>query len=245
MRKIFGKIWAIWFLVVFVLFFLLLYPLFFIGFSNKKFYPLVHFLRKLWGELIFLFGGFWPQVEFEEKLDEQKVYIFVPNHFSYLDIPMTSVGLNHYLNYMAKIELAKIPLFGKFFTTIDIAVNRKNPIMAVKAMERVKEQLLANKQSIVIFPEGTVSKTAPQLSKFKEGPFKLAIETQVAIVPVSLIDNWKRLPDDGSLTAFPGRLRMYVHRAIDTSGLKPDDQQMLLQKVYSIIENKLKEYEGK
>lgn len=141
---------------------------------------------------------------------------------------------------MAKYELGKIPLFGRFFRTLDIAVNRKNRKQAVEAFYEADTRL-KNGTSILIFPEGGITKDSPTLTRFKPGAFKLAIQNQVPIIPITLLDNHKRLPDGNILGGSPGKMRMIVHRPIEVTNLKPEDENELKQKVYSIIEKALQE----
>ena len=94
---------------------------------------------------------------------------------------------------------------------------------------------------MVIFPEGTISNVVPQLIKFKDGPFRLAIEKQIDILPVTIIGNWNILPDQGYFEGKPGNAYQYIHKPISTVGLTFDDLDMLKEKVYRVIDNKLKE----
>lgn len=234
-------LWAIWLAIHFLLFFIFTFPLFYLLLARKAWYPLAHQLRRIWGAYIMAMMGIYWKVEFEEKLDPKKTYVFAPNHSSYIDIPALAVLLPGYFSFMAKSELSKIPLFGVFFGTIDIAVNRKSAIQAHKAFQEAGERL-EHGISICLFPEGTIPKSAPALGKFKDGPFRLAIEKGVEIVPITLPDNHLRLPDKGSFYATPGKMRMFVHRPISAAGLKLEDTDSLKQEVYRIIETKLASY---
>ncbi|MFM9943769.1 MAG: lysophospholipid acyltransferase family protein [Bacteroidia bacterium] len=210
--------------------------------SRKEWYPAAHWLRKVWAICILYPVGIFPSVRFEEKPDKNKTYIFCPNHFSYLDIIITNLLLPNYFNFMAKDELSQIPVFGIFFRTIDISVNRKNNRQShnafMVAAERLKEGT-----SVMIFPEGGINKNVPPLAKFKAGAFRLAIENQIPLVPITLLDNWKRLPGgglDNGLT--PGRIRMVVHREVNTFGLKVEQKDELKDKVFSIIDAEFRKY---
>ena len=185
-------------------------------------------------------SGLRGKIEYEELLDPKGTYIFVANHTSYLDILSLNVMLPQFFNFMAKQELGKIPLFGIFFRTIDIAVNRKSVKASHTAFLKAAEQLKMG-EGITIFPEGTINDRAPILSKFKPGAFRLAVDTGLEIVPITILDNWKRLPDQGRFEGTPGKMRMYVHRAIKTAHLKPEDAEELKQNVFAIIEYKLKQ----
>jgi 1-acyl-sn-glycerol-3-phosphate acyltransferase len=208
--------------------------------ANKRWYPLAHKYRKIWGNLICNLSGLRQVVTFEEKIDPSRSYILAPNHCSYLDIVSTTCGLPIYFNFMAKYELSKVPLFGRFFSTLDISVNRKNRKQAVEAFYEADSRL-KNGTSILIFPEGGITKESPTLTRFKPGAFKLAIQNQVPIIPITLLDNHKRLPDGNILGGTPGKMRMIVHRPVEVTNLKPEDENELKQKVYSIIEKALQQ----
>lgn len=231
-------LWAVWLAIHFLVFFLPAYPLFRLFLARERYYPLAHRLRRSWGRYILFMTGIRTEVEFETALDPDKVYLFAPNHSSYLDIPAITVMMPGYFAFMAKMELARIPLFGIFFRSIDIAVNRKSAFDAhrsfLEAGKKVDKGI-----SLCLFPEGTIPPDAPKLGRFKDGPFRLAIEKGVEIVPVTLPDNYKRLPDKGGFYGSPGRMRMYVHRPISTTSLKSEDIDRLKQEVFSIIESKL------
>ena len=137
---------------------------------------------------------------------------------------------------MAKDELSKIPLFGIFFRTIDISVNRQNSKLSHNAFMMAAERLNEG-TSVMIFPEGGIHKNVPPMAKFKAGAFKLAIENQIPIVPVTLIDNWKRMPGGGVDNGLvPGRMRMVVHRAVNTVGLNIENKDALKDQVFRTID---------
>ena len=241
MIKALRYIWAVYFLLWFAVLFLLFYPLFRFYLSKPSRYPSAHALRRVWGRILFFVGGVLPSTTYEVELDPDATYVFTPNHFSYLDIVSVNTQMPYYFNFMAKSELGKIPLFKIFFQTIDVPVERRSLKGAKQAYLGASERL-SKGVSILNFPEGSTSTTAPEMRKFKMGPFKLAIEHQVDVVPITLLDNWKRLPDDGTVSGgCPGRTRMHVHRPISTKGLKPGDEVALATQVYRIIEAKLKE----
>jgi 1-acyl-sn-glycerol-3-phosphate acyltransferase len=132
-------------------------------------------------------------------------------------------------------------VFGIFFRTIDIAVDRKNTRQAAKAYQKAKDHLDSGK-SIVVFPEGTIHKHTPKLGRFKDGAFRLAIEKQVDVLPVTIIGNWLLLPDKGKFRFRPGKVLQYVHKPISTKGLTLDDTDALRDKVLRIIAGKLTEH---
>lgn len=186
-------------------------------------------------------SGMRWKVEFEVPIDPGKVYMLAPNHSSYLDIPAVTVMMPGYFIFMAKAELAKVPLFRVFFGTIDIAVNRKKAFEAHRSFKEAGDRV-RDGVSVCLFPEGTIPVGAPALGRFKDGPFRLAIEEGIDIIPITLPDNHLRLPDQGKFVATPGKMRMFVHRPISTAGLTGSDTDSLKQEVFSIIEAKLASY---
>jgi 1-acyl-sn-glycerol-3-phosphate acyltransferase len=198
-------------------------------------------MRQFWGRFILLTSGVFPSTKFEEKLDPNGTYIFMANHFSYMDILSMIAQTGVFFRFLAKKELSDIPLFGILFRTIDISVDRKNMKKAHNAFVSA-DNALEHKESLCIFPEGTIGKRVPEMIRFKKGGFVLAVNHQVPIVPVTIVDNWKRLPD-GGLTrgGTPGRARTIVHAPISTLGLSLDDIPDLQNRVRQIIQNQFNE----
>jgi 1-acyl-sn-glycerol-3-phosphate acyltransferase len=201
-------------------------------------YPFAHWVRKFWGKMLLICGLIRVRMHFEEELDKSKAYMIVPNHVSQFDIVTVTVKLPLYFNFMAKAELERIPLFGIWFRTIDIAVERKDARKAALAYRKGLNWLEAG-HSMCIFPEGTISNQVPKLIKFKDGPFRMAIEKQIPLLPMTIVGNWLVLPDQGVLEGRPGIVDQYVHKPIPTKGLTLDDIEMLKEQVFQVINNKL------
>ncbi len=237
MKSFFKYAWAVYFLMWFILIFAFFYPLFLILLRNPKNYRKAHKLRAVWGRLIMFFSGLRPRTTFEKPLDKNDQYIFVANHFSYLDILSLNVQLGVYFRFLAKSELAKIPVFNIFFKTIDITVDRNSMRSSVTSFELAGESLKQG-DSLGIFPEGGIGRQSPKMVKFKTGAFRMAIENKVKVVPVSIIDNWKRLPEGGlNKGGTPGIMRMIVHAPIDTSNMTHADLPELILQTRTTIQN--------
>lgn len=232
---------AIWFSLGFVCSFLLLYPFFLLTLSHPAMYSMAHKLRRLWAWILFAWNGIRVKQIFEFPLNYKQAYVITPNHTSQLDIVTLTGMLMLDFNFMAKDELAKIPLFGIFFRTIDIAVDRKNARKAALAYQKAHNQLAEGK-SIVVYPEGTISKTAPQLGNFKDGAFRLAIENQVDILPVTIMGNWKRLPAKSKFYFTPGKVVQFIHKPISTKGMTVEQTSELSAKVKQVITQTLDQY---
>ncbi len=141
---------------------------------------------------------------------------------------------------MGKEELLSNYVLGYFFRTIDITVNRESKMSAFRAFKAAADQL-KNGASVVIFPEATIPKNyPPELHAFKNGPFRLAIEMKVPILPISSLDTWKILWDTGKeYGSRPGICNIFVHKPIETAHLTLDDADTLRDEVHAIINKKL------
>ncbi len=244
MKKIFYPLrvaWAYWWFFIFALFFMLLYPFFLFFLSRESRYGAANRLRAIWARLICVFTGLFWEVKFEAPLVRGQRYVFVANHFSYLDIPAFALCYSGNYRFMAKAELSRIPLFNIFFRTVDISVNRSSMTESMKAFKEAGNSLQRG-FSLVIFPEGGISPHPPGMMKFKNGPFKLAIDAQVPVVPITFVDNWRHLHVEEKIFGRPGRVRIRVHRPILTTGMTAADQAVLSQQVYQTIDQTLREY---
>lgn len=107
----------------------------------------------------------------------------------------------------------------------------------MRSMEAIDEG-----KSLVIFPEGgIVTQKDPVMGRFKQGPFRVAIEKQIPIVPVTIPYNWIILPPEEFLLYWHP-LRIIFHEPISTVGLTMEDIDTLKEKVFAIIDAELKKY---
>ncbi len=225
-----------------MLLFFLIYPFLRYALANAARYPLGHRIRRFWGNWLMFLGLVRVKTIFEEPINGKQSYIITPNHTSYVDIATLTVGLKQLdFSFMAKAELLKIPLFNIWFKTIDIAVDRKNARKAAEAYIKAT-RFFESGRSLVIFPEGTISAQVPKMIKFKDGPFKLAIEKQIPILPVSILGNHLIFDDSKKITGRPGFVTQYVHKPIATQGLTLADVEALKMQVFDSINIKLHEY---
>jgi 1-acyl-sn-glycerol-3-phosphate acyltransferase len=214
LKTVLGKIAFVWFAIVFAGIFLLFYPFFLILLSHPKGYTTANFLRRIWA---------WATV--------------ILTFSSYMDIVVLGLFAPLKVSFIGKKELADIPLFGIFFRTVDIAVKRESMKDSHKAFMQAKERLDQG-YSVLIFPEGTIWEKTPELKAFKNGAFKMAIETGIPIVPVTFYNNYKVLPDE-KFEYYPSLIRCKVHRAIRTDHLNIAEANNLKDEIYNIIRNEL------
>jgi 1-acyl-sn-glycerol-3-phosphate acyltransferase len=143
-------------------------------------------------------------------------------------------------SFMGKEELAGEAVTSLFFRTIDVPVNRESKMSSYRAYKQAIDKLQSG-VSMIIFPEGHIADDyPPTLQPFKNGPFRLAVEAGVPILPVSITDAWQVLWDNGlEYGSRPGICHIFVHKPIETAGLSIDDADALRDRVYELIKQKL------
>jgi 1-acyl-sn-glycerol-3-phosphate acyltransferase len=232
------KVYATWCVISFVVPFLLLYPLLVLFTSRPAWYRYAHALHRFWSGLQLKLYFIPVTIERRGRLQPHQRYIITPNHSSYIDIPLLIHAIPGFLNFVGKSALSKVPMWGPIYHKLYITVDRRNPVSSARSYLRCKKTL-AEGRSVVIFPEGTISEQAgQQMLPFKDGPFKLAIETQTPVVPVSMPFNHIFLPDvDGKFIVRWHPLKMILHEPVPTTGLTLQDLSFLKNKVFSIIQS--------
>ena len=232
------RIYSVYSLSIFALVFILMLPLFAILIRTNKRHPLVFTLHRIWAWLFYTLSFIPIERIYSDKLDFNNQYIFCSNHFSYLDIP--AIGINKVKPiFVGKSSLGKIPLFGYMYRNIHITLDRGKMKSRYNALEKCGVEI-DNGHNLVIFPEGGIaSKNPPSLARFKEGAFRLAIEKQVPIVPVTIPYNWILLPDDGKLLLHRHKNMVIFHDPINTKGMTLDDVNKLKIQIFDIISKEL------
>ena len=240
------SLWKFWFLLNFVLGLIVLFPIFYFLLSKKKWFPKAFQLKKFWAKWILYIPGIFVKIKHAtpaKSLPFPSVYC--ANHASYLDIVLNYLVVPHYFVSMGKQELNKAPLFRIFFKEMNILVDRKSNSGSHRAFIRAGQEIDKG-HNVFIFPEGAISSSA-KLLNFKNGAFRLAIDKQIPIVPITYLNNWKILQNGGffKVSGRPGISRVVVHEPIPTTGLTLDDLVPLRTKVREIILNELNNYNNK
>lgn len=229
-----------WFVLVFFLSLLLLYVPFRFLLRRPSGYPAAFKLMRAWAGFLNVTTLTPLRIRWEAPLPPPP-YIVCMNHGSYLDIIHAfNVVPDHFL-FLGKHELLKWPLFNIFFKGMHIAVDRSSRTGSARALLRAGNALDQG-LSVCIFPEGTIPKSAPCMKGFKDGAFRLAIDKQVPIVPLTFLDNWHLFGDPEKLMSRgrPGIARAVVHPAITTKGLQPADVNTLRHRAFDAIEGPLR-----
>ena len=237
LKYLFWIFYRIWFYILVAMPIIVLLPILFVSILKESWYPFFFKLARLWARFILIGMGFNYKIEREQTPDMRKSYMFIANHTSMVDIMLMLVSVKNPFVFVGKKELMNIPLFGFFYKRTSILVDRSSE-RSRKAVFLRAQRRLQSGLSICIFPEGGVPDHEIALDEFKDGAFRLAINHQIPVVPITFADNKKRF----SYVFFsggPGRMRVKIHQFISTVGLTISDTKALNQKARGIILNQL------
>ena len=198
---------------------------------------LSHSPARWWSRLICYLLLIRVKVKGLEKLKVTDSYIVVANHQSIFDIFALYGWLPNIFKWIMKAELRKIPLVGKACESAGhIFIDRSHPIAAQKSLEKAEKQLI-NGVSVVIFPEGTRTKTG-LMSRFKKGAFRIATDLSLPIVPVTIKGSFERLSRN-TMYVSPGTIEMIFHDPIDVKCYNLEQTTELIQDTWNIIHDDL------
>ena len=237
---IFSSLWRLWLLCMFLLVFIGVFPALYFYTGIVKNNKAVLNISKYWGKISLTLSGILYKVDLEVELDPKKTYIFCANHTSTIDIPLITAMLPMPICYIGKDDLSNIPLFGYLFKNNHIIVNRSSLVNSYNAFMNAGDKIDKG-INICIFPEGGIPKSSVFLRKFKNGAFKLSVEKEVEIVPITLPDNKKHFPQE-YYKGFPGVIRIKIHNPIKFNEANKNSIENYNISVYNIIFEQLKEY---
>jgi 1-acyl-sn-glycerol-3-phosphate acyltransferase len=176
---------------------------------NRK---LLHLYACCWGHHYIRINPFW-RCTFEgvDNIDSRTTYVLVANHQSLWDI-MVLYGLFKPFKWVSKASVMRIPFIGWNMLLNQYVHVARGDLKSIKEMMESCRQWLRRGASILIFPEGTRSETS-HLGAFRDGPFRLAVDCNVAIVPIVV---------DGTFEVFSKKSdRINFHQKITVKVLSP------------------------
>lgn len=173
-------------------------------------------------------------VQGQEKIPQNEAVIYTPNHAGAFDIPAIVLTAPNSPIFMAKKELGQIPFLKSWMDAVDcVFVDRKNKTSAHSSLQNAIEAV-ADGRSLVIFPEGTRSKTG-ELGEFRGGAMKIAMETGAKIVPVLIEGTRARLEETGNVTS--GTVYITYLDAIETKGLTKEEFYEMPAQLRALLQN--------
>lgn len=204
---------------------------------------LIYHACVVWADIWFFLCGIRHRNIYESPLQKDESFIFVSNHISYLDIPVIVQTFRHPVRPLGKAESAKIPVFGFIYKNVIVSVDRSSPAHRAKSV-MVLKSILRKGVSVLVFPEGTFNQTHHPLKNFYDGAFRIAIETGTPVKPVLMLDTYDLMHHSSVFTLRPGKSRSVFLDEIPTAHLTMDDVALLRDKVYAIMEAKLRAYKA-
>jgi 1-acyl-sn-glycerol-3-phosphate acyltransferase len=235
-------LWKVFFILNFIVGLILLYPFFLFFLSGKRNYPVAFKFMRLLARWILFLPGIIVRKRMEISENElPQPCVYVANHSSYLDTVMSYVVIPNLFVQTGKVEIQKAPLIRLFFRDMNIYVDRKSRNGSYAAFQEASTRIKRG-QSVFIHPEGTID-VRGQLRPFKNGAFRIAIENQVPVVPITFMGNWKLLQNGGFFKAFgrPGIAPVIIHKPISTAGMTEEDLIPLRHQVREVILHQLKQ----
>lgn len=176
-----------------------------------------------------------------ENIPEGPV-LFVSNHQSYVDIiVILSTVTMKQVGFVAKQDLRRIPIFGKWIERIrSVFLLRDDARSALEVFKR-GEKYISDGFSLVVFPEGTRSR-CEEMGEFKKGSLRLATKTGVPIVPITLSNVWRVFEEKGYMRS--ADVKICFHPPIETSSFSKTETSELSDRVESIIKDKLETWDA-
>ncbi len=241
----FWLLYKIYIGVVFYLTLIILFPVFKYYIRNRNTWDKVFIWLRRWGTLIRTLGFFKLRVTGKENFPDPP-YVVVANHSSYIDTILMYGIVPDYFVFLGKGSLKDWPLFRIFFRSgMNILVERHSAKSAGLAFKKAKEEIDRG-HSVAIYPEGGILPDAPKLSRFKDGAFKLAIETGIPVVPVVLFNTYKIVESNHAFgRSRPGVARAKVLPAVKTKAYTDKDLVNLRNSVREQIKKELDRYESR
>lgn len=188
---------------------------------NASFYV----VRHLWSPVLLWAGGARLRVHGLEHADFTRPAIYVANHQSTLDIPALFFSLPVPFRFAAKKQLQYVPVIGWYMTLAQfIFIDRRNHTRAVRSLAEASRRIRGG-ISIAMFAEGTRSDDQTVMP-FKKGPFALAMEAGVPVVPVAIEGSGRLMPKN-SWNITPGPVDVAIGTPIDPGTFEGDREALM------------------
>jgi 1-acyl-sn-glycerol-3-phosphate acyltransferase len=234
LKNFFARIFAFWALIIFVI---TMIPvaifLWLIGIIKepKRTY-IFRIASKIWMRIFFLLTGCSLQVKGTKNFKKDENYIIICNHNSLMDVPLTTPFIPGANKTIAKAEMAKTPVFGLIYKRGAILVDRNDKKSRSDSFKKMKD-VLKSGMHMCIYPEGTRNKTEMPLKEFHDGAFKLAIETETAILPALIFNTKKVLPPGKMFYFWPTYMELHFLPPVVVSG--SDNFEELKMRLHNIM----------
>ena len=191
---------------------------------------IAHKLGGLWGVLLFKLNPFWRlRIVGRERLRNHRSYVLVANHLSLSDI-VCLFTLNHQFKWLAKKSLFQIPFLGWSMGVMRYIRLERGQHGSIKKSYREALDWLQKGISVLIFPEGTRSRSG-EMGRFKSGAFRLALESERPILPIVLAGTQNVISKGKAAFGKSGLAYLSILSPIETKGMDLKEEETLKKKV--------------
>ncbi|MGB8191257.1 MAG: lysophospholipid acyltransferase family protein [Chitinophagaceae bacterium] len=237
-KEIFGRIWAVWGIIVFVITLMIAaIPIWLTNYLKEpRGTEVFRRISNAWMRVFLTLIGCPLTVKGKSNFKKGQTYVVVCNHSSLMDVPLTTPFIPGPNKTIAKIEMAKIPVFGIIYRRGSVLVDRKSDESRRKSIDDMK-QVLASGIHMCIYPEGTRNKTGQPLKSFYDGAFRLAIDTNTPIIPTIIRHTATVLPPGKKFFLWPHWLSMEFLEPVPVT--KDNNATAIKEKVYNIMWEKI------
>lgn len=191
----------------------------------------------IWARFLAWITPMFLRVEGRDNIDNNQSYVVVVNHQSQYDILALYGWLGVDFKWVMKMELRKVPVLGIACEKLGhIYIDRSDTQKALNSINAAKKKITGG-TSVLFFPEGSRSREG-KLNPFKKGAFRMALDLEIPILPVTLVDTRDILPSD-TMDLFPGRAVMKIHPPISIEGYNEQSISQLMDDVKDVIQSGL------
>ena len=233
LKKLLQVLYVIYAFLVFVvlMIFVFIWSLIALPFKRIESGNLIYKGCIVWADIWFFLVGIRHKNIYMEPLREDQSYIFVANHASYLDAAIVPKTFRKPVRPLAKVEMARIPIFGFIYKNAVVSVDRSSAANRARSVQLLK-MILSHNISVLVFPEGTFNTTGKPLKEFYDGAFRIAIETGTPVKPVVFPDNLRRMHYKSIFALNPGITRAIFLPEVSVEGFSIEDVPQLKEKVF-------------
>lgn len=186
-----------------------------------------------WGRVLTRLVPVKVTIEGMDQIDKSQSYVVVANHQSQFDIPVVYGFSGLDLRWVAKAEVGRIPFVAAGCRAIGhIFINRSDPEQSRTAINRAVARLKPG-TGLIFFAEGTRSRSG-ELMPFKKGAFRVALDQQLPVLPLTILGTRDVLPAD-TLRLRPGHVRIIVHPPIVTRGMGTGELGELRRRTRAVV----------
>ena len=165
-----------------------------------------------------------------ENLRRDRPQVIASNHQSMFDVFVLAATVPVRYHFVAKKELRRIPIFGRAAAAAGhVFLDRGDRAAAIESLREASRRMREANSSAIVFPEGTRSLTG-ELLPFKKGPFVLAIEAGVPVVPTAIWGTFDILPKRGTRIR-PRPVTVWFGEPVDAAAYRYDDREALVAEV--------------